>query len=129
MVGSVAAVAVVSRCVRVCAFALMCSAAYVLAHSFGAALGCVVQRKARLLLNGVGMKRGVAPQCASAKRVKPDQADEGALWLLVEWVVHYVFVQAHWKMTTGSWSGPWTQSKWLTLSCRSSRCTVTSRIV
>ena len=92
MVGSVAAVAVVSRCVRVCAFALMCSAAYVLAHSFGAALGCVVQRKARLLLNGVGMKRGVAPQCASAKRVKPDQADEGALWLLVEWAVHYVFV-------------------------------------
>ena len=44
-----------------------------------------LQRKARLLLNGVGMKRGVAPQCASAKRVKPDQADEGALWLPVEW--------------------------------------------
>jgi hypothetical protein len=45
MVGSVAAVAVVSRCVRVCAFALMCSAAYVLAHSFGAALGCVVAKE------------------------------------------------------------------------------------
>ena len=30
---------------RVCAFALMCSAAYVLAHSFGAALGCVVAKE------------------------------------------------------------------------------------
>ena len=62
----------------------MCKcAAHVLAHSFGAALGCVVA-KARLLL-GVGMKRGVASQGVSAKRAKPEQAAAGALWLPVAW--------------------------------------------
>ena len=54
-----------------------------LAHSFGAALGCAAA-KARLLL-GVGMKRGVAPQGVSAKRAKPEQVAAGALWLPVAW--------------------------------------------